>query len=56
MIKKHLRKGRRDYRDTEVNVKESLSEREKQDLIERLEPHHWIGKIINENQKKVKNK
>ena len=36
-------------------AKEGLSEREEQSLIESLEPHHWIGKIINENQKKKVN-
>ena len=52
MTKKLLRKGKRGHKDAEVNLKEGLSEREKQNLIECCEPHHWIAKIISENQKK----
>ena len=40
MAKIILRKGKRDYKDTEVNLKEGLSEREKQNLINVLKHHY----------------
>jgi len=52
MTKIHCRKRKRGHNDAEINLQEGLSESEKKNLIECLEPHHWIAKIINENTEK----
>ena len=49
MTKIILRKGKRGHKDAEVNLKEGLNEREKQNLIACLKNQYRNVKIINEN-------
>jgi hypothetical protein len=49
MTKIHCRKGKRGHKDTEVNLMEGLSGREKQNLIACLKHHYRKVIIINEN-------
>ena len=45
MTKILLRKGKRGYKDTEVNLKEGLNEREKSNTIKCFK-HHYRSVII----------
>lgn len=47
MTKILLRKGKRGHKDTEVNLKEGISGREKQNLIACLKHQYRDVKIIN---------
>ena len=49
MTKILCRKGKRGHKDAEVNLKEGLNEREKQNLIACLKNQYRNVKIINEN-------
>lgn len=49
MTKILCRKGKRGHKDAEVNLKEGLSGREKQNLIACLKNHYQKIIIINEN-------